>query len=205
MKFPPILSILPLLAALQLSGCLDANIRLGAPLSSPKPSANQSGSPSGAEAGPKAEVVTTPIDHRTVDPATINHWIVVYTNQARQEHQLSALKEDNRLAEVAAAHSQNMGDKGFFDHVDPAGNNHQNRLDQRYPGLVNGSGENIARYPVVQGGDQELARLLVEGWMNSPGHRANILKADYTAIGAGISQAGIYVYATQDFAQILNY
>lgn len=201
MKFAPILGFLPLLAALQLSACLDANIRLGAPLSSPRPSA----SPSGAEAGPQAEVVTAPIDHRSVDPAVINRWIVVYTNQARQAHQLPALKEDGRLAEVATAHSKNMGDNSFFDHVDPAGNNHQNRLDQRYPGLVNGSGENIARYPVVQGGDQELARLLVEGWMNSPGHRANILKADYTAIGAGIAQTGIYVYATQDFAQILNY
>ncbi|MEZ0369407.1 MAG: CAP domain-containing protein [Candidatus Sericytochromatia bacterium] len=178
-----------LLTAL-LTSCLDPDIRIVRPVASSAPV--------------QAEVVTEPVDKRQVDSDEIEKWIVTYTNQAREQEKLQVLARDSRLAAVARAHSLNMAENAFFSHVDPAGRAHQQRLDQRYPGLVRGSGENIARYPVVVGSDQDLARRLVDGWLNSPGHRANILRPSFTAMGAGIAQDGIYVLATQVFAAELT-
>ena len=148
----------------------------------------------------KTEIISAQLDRRQVDAAIVQQAIVAYTNQARAQEGLPLLAGDDRLAEVARAHSANMADNRFFDHLNPQGQNHQQRLDARYPGLVRGSGENIARYPVVVGSDQDFARRLVDGWLNSPGHRANILRPSFTRIGVGIAQTGNYVLATQVFA-----
>lgn len=186
------------LALLVLAGCLDPNIRI---VNNPQPSSSPQVSSSASPSTPVlTQVVTDPLDQRDVRAETLEQWIVEYTNQARIEAGLAALRADSRLATVARAHSQNMASQNFFDHRDPQGRTHQNRLDQQYPGLVRGSGENIARYPVVVGSDQNLARRLVDGWLASPGHRANIMRDSFTAIGAGIAQSGDDVYATQVFA-----
>lgn len=191
--------LLPMFSAsllVLLTGCLDPNVRI---INTPQPQPSASGA-----APVLTQVVTDPLDNRGVKPETVEQWIVEYTNQARIEAGLPALKSDSRLASVARGHSDNMSSQNFFDHQDPEGRTHQERLDASYPGLVRGSGENIARYPVVVGSDQDLARRLVDGWLDSPGHRANIMRTSFTAIGAGITQSGRDVYATQVFAMQLT-
>lgn len=185
-------------ALLLLTACLDGSVIIGP--SSPPPVQISSKTPSQI----KTEVVNLPLDRRQVEGAALETWIHTYTNEARVENGLPALAYDNRLAEVARAHSQHMVALNFFDHLDPEGRTHQQRLDERYPRLVRGSGENIARYPVVVGSDQDLARRIVEGWMNSPGHRANILRPGFTAEGIGVAQDGSYLDATQVFAAQLR-
>lgn len=176
-----------------LSSCLDPTIRL-------KPASQPS-----VQTSPQVEIVYEPFDTRRVELTAVADWIVEYTNQARIAEGLPALTSESRLAEVAQAHSQNMAEQNFFSHIDLQGKNHQNRLDQRYPGLVHSSGENIAKYPVIRGSDQDLARRLVDGWLASAGHRENIMRTSYTRLGIGLAQQDNYVYATQLFAASLTY
>ena len=111
--------------------------------------------------------------------------VVVLTNQERAKAGQPPLKANPLLAQVAADHSQAMADGDFFDHTNPvSGTEPRDRAgDAGYPGSK--VGENIA-----QGTDTPEA--VVEGWMNSPGHRANILDPDFREIGVG------YVYDTED-------
>lgn len=113
------------------------------------------------------------------------------TNSARAEHGLEPFKWDSRLAEVARQHSQDMRDQGFFSHNSPDGDTPFDRMEKAGI-LYRAAGENIA----VGYRDAVSAH---EGWMNSPGHRENIL-GDYEYIGVGIVYGGEYqVYYTQNF------
>ena len=58
--------------------------------------------------------------------------------------------------------------------------------------------ENIYKFPARRD-QKKLAKDLVNGWMKSPGHRANILNAQLRYIGIGVAESGNNIYATQDF------
>ena len=90
-----------------------------------------------------------------------------------------------------------MGTRDYFDHYTPEGLGPGDRIDQAgYEGSA--WGENIAwGYPTPEA--------VVAGWMNSPGHRANILRDEYTHLGVGISTKGRKMMATQNFAAIIAY
>ena len=57
---------------------------------------------------------------------------------------------------------------------------------------------NIFKYPARRD-QKKLAKDLVDGWMKSPGHRANILNAQLRYIGVGVAHSDNYIYATQNF------
>ncbi|MDN3294254.1 CAP domain-containing protein [Streptomyces ficellus] len=81
------------------------------------------------------------------------------------------------LASLARAFSQDMAERGFFSHTDPDG---ATPWDRAAKAGVEGLGaENIAR-------GQADAEAVMESWMNSDGHRANILNCDYTTLGVGV-------------------
>ena len=58
--------------------------------------------------------------------------------------------------------------------------------------------ENIYKF-LARRNHKKLAKNLVDGWMDSPGHRANILNAQLRHIGVGVAHSDNYIYATQNF------
>ena len=93
---------------------------------------------------------------------------------------------------MAQAHSEDMAKRGFFAHNNPDGATPFDRM-KRAGITYRAAAENIAA-------GQRTAEEVVDSWMNSSGHRANILNASYTKMGLGIAYGGSYrVYWTQDF------
>lgn len=125
-------------------------------------------------------------------------WIFVLSNQERGRRGISPLQRLPNLDRVAASHSENMARLDFFDHKDPEKRGPQERLQRLCPELVGCAGENIALFPTEP--EEDLARSLVNGWMNSPGHRLNLLSPNLTHLGIGLYQSSRHVYATQSFA-----
>ncbi|MFE5034640.1 CAP domain-containing protein [Streptomyces sp. NPDC056683] len=104
------------------------------------------------------------------------------TNRERTRAGLRPLAADPQLAAAAQAYSTDMATRDFYSHTSPEGTQPWDRA------AAAGSrrrtiGENIAC-------GQRSAAEVVEGWMNSPGHRANILKPDFTHIGVGFAGGG---------------
>ncbi|WP_063729518.1 CAP domain-containing protein [Streptomyces sp. RTd22] len=113
--------------------------------------------------------------------------VITLTNAERAAARLAPLAPDPRLTAAAQAHSDDMVARDFYDHTSPEGRQPWDRAATA-GATHRGIGENIA---CGQRGPAEVVR----GWMNSPGHRANILKPDFTHIGVGYatgSRAGTY-------------
>lgn len=117
-------------------------------------------------------------------------------NAQRTANALPALIMRNDLREVARAHSEDMAARDFFDHVNPDGDDPFDRLDDA--GIAfNNAGENIA----FNQGFPNPAAVAVDGWMNSQGHRENILRSAFTHAGMGVAvTANGEHYFTQVFA-----
>ncbi|GAA0584514.1 CAP domain-containing protein [Streptomyces crystallinus] len=108
--------------------------------------------------------------------------VVALTNGRRARAGLRPLADDTHLASAAQAYSADMAARGFYSHTSPEGLEPWDRA--RAAGAAHrGIGENIAC-------GQRTAAEVVEGWMNSPGHRANILKPDFTHLGVGFAGGG---------------
>jgi uncharacterized protein YkwD len=106
-------------------------------------------------------------------------------NVQRARHGERALRPNADLARSAAAHSEDMVARNYFDHTSPAGETLLDRIkDSSYLPPRTGYivGENIAL------GTMQLATpaAIVDTWMKSPGHRANILNADFRDSGLGV-------------------
>ena len=135
-----------------------------------------------------------------IDPERVCRWIVALTNQERGRHGVLPLQRLSKLDRVAAFHSANMVRMHFFAHQDPEKRGPQERLQLIHPELLGAAGENIAMVPAEP--EEQVARSLMEGWMNSPGHRRNLLASFYSHVGIGLCQSGRCVYATQSFASL---
>ena len=115
--------------------------------------------------------------------------VVRLVNEERAKHGLAALTEDESLSDLARRKSQDMRDNGYFDHNSPTyGSPFQ--MMKSFGITYRTAGENIAM-------GYRTPEAVVNAWMNSPGHRANILNASYTTIGVGYVAAGNYW--TQEF------
>lgn len=115
------------------------------------------------------------------------------TNEIREEHGLCVLEWNDTLAKAAYKHSLDMVNRNFFDHENPDGESPIDRI--RNEGLIFfTAAENIAA-------GQSSPQAVVKAWMESEGHRANILNPDLKQIGVGVARGGIYgIYWTQNFA-----
>jgi uncharacterized protein YkwD len=118
--------------------------------------------------------------------------VVTRTNAERARHGLRPLTVEARLARAAQAHSVDMVRRAFFAHENPDGKQVWDRaVAAGYP--YRKVAENIAA-------GQRTPEEVVLGWLNSPGHRANILDGELTQIGVGCAEGGTYgVYWTQVF------
>lgn len=118
------------------------------------------------------------------------------TNSARVKNGLPPLSWDADLYRMARTNSESMSRLGYFSHVTPAGKRLRERARDvgitRYRVL----GENIA----YNFGCDDPAAFAVERWMLSPGHRANILNAEFKAMAVGsFVAADGSVFITQTF------
>lgn len=102
-------------------------------------------------------------------------------NSERQKEGLRTLTEDPELREVARAHSRDMLARGYFSHVTPDGADPFDRMERAGISYTY-AGENLAFAPTVD--------IAHTGLMNSPGHRANILKPEFKRVGIGCIDAG---------------
>ncbi len=112
-------------------------------------------------------------------------------NQERVAAGLKPLAADPELTEVARKHSTDMLARGYFAHATPEGRDPFDRIREANVTFL-AAGENLALAPTV-----EVAHT---GLMNSPGHRANILRPQFGRVGIGIMDGGIRgLMATQNF------
>ena len=138
--------------------------------------------------------------------------ILYYTNIERANAGKPALKWDEQLAVIGRDHCVDMAARGFFNHINPDGETpadrairHGYQVEKDFGTYVRvGVGENIAMLSNYPGTPDEVARFIVEAWMNSPGHRANLVDSNeqkFTLIGVGVAydQAADTWYAAQEF------
>lgn len=117
-------------------------------------------------------------------------------NVERKKAGVKTLSYSTTMQKYARIKSEDMATRGYFDHRDPQGNLITEKM--KNDGVKYSSwGENIAYI----GGESasKLASEFMNNWMNSPGHRANILSPNFTGIGIGVYKSGNTVYATQEF------
>lgn len=110
--------------------------------------------------------------------------VIRLVNIERAKYGLAALTEDWELSRVARYKSQDMHDRRYFDHNSPTyGTPFQ--MMKAFGLTYRSAGENIAM-------GYRTPQAVVTGWMNSSGHRANILNSSYTKIGVGYVADGNY-------------
>lgn len=110
--------------------------------------------------------------------------VVELVNQHRIANGLEPLTLNVELSNVARTKSQDMKDNGYFSHTSPTYGSPFDMLKQ-FGISYRTAGENIAR-------GQRTPQAVVDGWMNSDGHRANILNPAFTQIGVGYVAEGNY-------------
>ncbi|MFG2595571.1 sigma-70 family RNA polymerase sigma factor [Streptomyces sp. NPDC048462] len=167
---------------------------------SPSPSTKRSASASPARKPPKT--VAPPPEKTSMPrpssapatqpaPASETAQVVALVNQERAKSGCGPVKEDAQLTDAALRHSEDMAARDFFEHTNPDGADPGRRItDAGYHWST--YGENIAR-------GQQTPESVMESWMNSPGHRANILNCSFKDLGVGIHKGSGGPWWTQDF------
>lgn len=118
-------------------------------------------------------------------------------NEERAKAGVSALTYNTTMQKYARIKSQDMGDNNYFSHEDLNGNLITTQM--KNDGVsYNAWGENIAYISGNLSADA-LEEQFMTNWMNSSGHRANILSTNFSSIGVGVYKIGNKVYATQEF------
>lgn len=129
--------------------------------------------------------------------AEVEQAIFKKVNEERSKNGVSALSYNSTMEKYARIKSQDMGDNNYFSHTDLSGNYITAKM--KADGVsYNAWAENIAYIEGVSD-PTALAQQFMTNWMNSEGHRQNILSTNYSSIGVGVYKIGNKVYATQEF------
>ena len=110
--------------------------------------------------------------------------VLTLVNRERAANGLSALRLDDTLSRYAAVKSQDMHDNGYFSHTSPTYGSPFDMM-KSFGITYNYAGENIAM-------GYSSPEAVMTAWMNSAGHRANILSANFTTLGVGYVADGGY-------------
>nr|WP_017378659.1 CAP domain-containing protein [Paenisporosarcina sp. TG-14] len=144
-----------------------------------------------ATAKPVAEKPATQATEQAGSISNIEQQVLTLTNQERAKEGLKALATDAKLMNAAREKSTDMRTNKYFSHTSPTFGSPFDRM--KALGIdYRAAGENIAM-------GQKSAEEVVKAWMESPGHRENIMKANFTHIGIGYDAQGHYW--TQQFIQ----
>ena len=128
-----------------------------------------------------ADLEASPVNLRRIRAA-----VVCLHNRIRARHHLPLLRENKRLRRAARGHSRDMVADRYFEHTTPEGTTMADRIVRaKYVGWDEGwlLGENLAWGT----GSLGTPRGAVDGWMNSPDHRTNLLKRAYRDVGVGVA------------------
>ena len=162
------------------------------------------------------------LDKPEFDAQRIEFLVHEFTNEERLNHGLSQLEFDSEISQIARGHSFDMAQRGYFAHETPEGLSPSDRAAengyscQKMVGLLiySGIAENIFQghlfesYYTINGeitsyewnSEEEIAKITVDGWMNSPGHRENILTEIFDREGIGVEITHDHkIYVTQNF------
>ena len=115
-------------------------------------------------------------------------------NEERKQYGLKELRWDTNLALIAEKHSKDMGQRDYYDHVTPEGLDPTDRANRdgysckkEYGTYYTyGVAENLYQLSGPWGGYENISSNVVEGWMDSSGHRENILEKNYDRQGIGV-------------------
>ncbi|WP_392751238.1 CAP domain-containing protein [Streptomyces sp. LN590] len=158
--------------------------RTGAAPATKTPTAKASATPKTSAAAPT---------HQSSPPAagtSAQAAVLALVNEERAKVGCSPVTASASLASLAQDFSDDMAARGFFSHTDPDGQTPWDRATKA--GVTGLGGENIAR-------GQADAQAVMASWMNSEGHRANILNCDYKTLGVGVHYGSGGPWWTQDF------
>ena len=126
------------------------------------------------------------------DPGMVRG-VVAITNSMRARAGCGPVTLSRRLSNAARGHSREMAGRGYFSHGSPGGTSPGGR--------VNSAGYRWSAYGENIAWGQQNARSVMHDWMNSPGHRANILNCRFRNVGVAVAYNSRGVpYWTQDFA-----
>ncbi|SES15507.1 Uncharacterized conserved protein YkwD, contains CAP (CSP/antigen 5/PR1) domain [Streptomyces sp. yr375] len=162
----------------------------------PTPSKQRKTTPAAPVATPSKSRAAAKAPERVESPVTVSAEaqaaaeVLRLVNVERSKVGCSALSANSALSGLAEKFSDDMAARGFFDHTDPDGASPWDRAAKA--GISDLGGENIAR-------GQSDAAAVMEAWMNSPGHRANILNCDFKTLGVGVHFGSGGPWWTQDF------
>ena len=174
---------------------------------------------------------------RSLDATIVERYIIEYTNRERAAEGRTLLSHDSAITDISREHSQNMAESGEFEHVIDGDDSNDRALDAGYDcrayfhdgSYTHGLGENIALLPKVKTwqkvydpsgpvttwsvlsfyrSESTTAEAVVQGWMDSPAHRAGLLEPLSRRIGVGVHVQELQrrgyidemVYATQNFS-----
>ncbi|MGW1273046.1 CAP domain-containing protein [Streptomyces sp. NPDC002491] len=153
------------------------------PSSAPETTPSKSRAATRAPAKPQAPVTVSAETQAAAE-------VLKLVNEERAKVGCSAVSANSALSDLAEKFSDDMAARGFFDHTDPDGATPWDRAAKA--GISGLGGENIAR-------GQSDAAAVMEAWMNSPGHKANILNCDFKTLGVGVHFGSGGPWWTQDF------
>ncbi|MGW4345489.1 sigma-70 family RNA polymerase sigma factor [Streptomyces sp. NPDC004690] len=169
------------------------------PSASPSKSTGAAKSPSPAKTTSRPAEKPQPRPTRTTAeappaqpaPAGTVAQVIALVNQERAKAGCGPVTGDSQLDAAAQAHSDDMAARNFFEHTNPDGKDPGDRITAagyRWSTY----GENIAR-------GQQTPESVMDSWMNSPGHRANILNCAFKNLGVGVHKGSGGPWWTQDF------
>ncbi|WP_277668465.1 CAP domain-containing protein [Caproiciproducens galactitolivorans] len=123
--------------------------------------------------------------------SSFQNQVVQLVNQERAKAGLKALTVNSQLTKTATLKSEDMAKLNYFDHTSPTYGSPFDMMKQ-FGISYRTAGENIAM-------GQTSPQQVMQGWMNSSGHRANILNSSFTQIGVGIAKnaKGQYIWTQQ--------
>ncbi|MCO5167914.1 MAG: CAP domain-containing protein [Planctomycetes bacterium] len=122
-----------------------------------------------------------PLKTHTASEATLAQQVLSLVNQERAAAGLAPLQADAQAERAAKAHVEDMAGRRYFDHVSPEGWTPSDRMR-----MTKGTGYRMVGENIAVG--QRSAQAVMNAWMASPGHRANILDARYTHLGVGVDE-----------------
>ena len=129
--------------------------------------------------------------------AEVEQAIFNKVNEERTKAGIAPLTYNTTMEKYARIKSQDMGDNNYFSHTDLNGNNITTKM--KADGVTYKAwGENIAYIAGVTD-PTALANQFMTNWMNSQGHKENILSTKFSSIGVGVYKIGNKLYGTQEF------
>lgn len=152
---------------------------------------------------------TSDVDDTDIDTDTTEQLILQRTNAIREKSGLSPVSDNSIPARFAAQHSRDMGVYNFYDHTGPNGTTAKKRINRISDACGGAAAENIHRAPleptvyiynttqtITPYNETQLAEYAVQGWMNSPPHRQNMLDARWNRAGVGVYVSDEEIYMT---------